>query len=127
MSADRYLKVVLTIIAVELGWIAMTHGAQPVAAQTAQTAAAATPVVITGVQMRDQNAFLPVGVMGGYRSPATNPRVEQLSVKIEADRPIRVDMPIPVEVRTMYPVKVEADKPLKIESVPYTPAQRPGE
>jgi hypothetical protein len=125
MSADRYLKAVLTIIAVELGWIAMTHGAQPVAAQTA--AAAATPVVITGVQLRDQNAFLPVGVVGGYRTIPPNPRLDQLAVKIEADRPIRVDMPIPVEVRTMYPVKVEADKPLKVESVPYTPAQRPGE
>lgn len=123
MAADRYLKVVLTIIAVELGWIAMTHGAQPVSAQTA----AATPVVITGVQMRDQNAYLPVGVMGGYRAVPPNVRLGQLAVKIEADNPIRVDIPIPLDVRTMFPVKVETDKPLKVESVPYTPAQRPGE
>jgi hypothetical protein len=79
MSADRYLKAVLTIIALELGWIALTHGAQPVIAQ-----AAATRVVITGAE-------------------------------------------VPLDVRTVSPVKIESDRPIKVESVPYTPAQRPGE
>ena len=31
--SDRYLKVVLTVIALELGWIAMKDGGTPVGAQ----------------------------------------------------------------------------------------------
>src|SRR5262245_22942489 len=70
---NRYLHAVLTIIAVELGWIALNHSGVPVSAQQK-----ATPVIITGVELpRDysfpvalrnvdlrDNAFVPVGILG---------------------------------------------------------------
>ena len=126
MNADRYLKVILTIIAIELGWLAITHSAQPVAAQAARTV---TPVVITGIELRNQSEYLPVGVLGGYsRIPAGVP-LTQLRTTIDSDRPIRVDLPpVPLDVRVLGPVTVEpGTRPIKFESVPYTPAQRPGE
>ena len=58
MRANRYLNVVLTVIAIELGWIGLTHVGTPVSAQ--QTA---QPVIITGVQM-PQTEMLPVTVRG---------------------------------------------------------------
>jgi hypothetical protein len=125
--SDRYLKVVLTLIAVELGWIALTHGAQPVSAQ-AQLASTPTPVIITGVQLRDGRTYLPVGVMGGS---VGNPPggLQQLAVRVDtSQQALRVDVPIPLDVRIVAPVRIEpGEKPIKMEAMPYTPAQRPGE
>ena len=122
MKADRYLRVLLTIIAVELGWIAIDRGLEPVSAQ-----AAATPVVITGINIRDERAFLPVGVMGGHqRIPAGVP-LTQVRVAAEFPRPVAVDVREPLDVRHVGAVRVEpGDRPIRIESV-YQPAQRPGE
>lgn len=106
MRANQYLNVVLTVIAVELGWIGFTHVGTPVSAQ--QTA---QPVVITGVQMaqtemlpvtvrgvdfHNGNEFLPVGVYG---------QVEQVPGS---------DRFRPIDIRTPMPIKVEADRPLRI-------------
>ena len=88
MSADRYLKAILTIIALELGWIAITHSALPVSAQTA-----ATRVVIVG-----------------------------------AEAPLRVDIPVPLDVRTVAPVRIEpGERPIRVDAVPFTPTVRPGQ
>ena len=123
MHADRYLKLVLTIIAVELGWLAVTQATQPLAAQNTP---AVTPVVITGIDLRDQRAFLPVGVMGAYRVPP-NGALSQQRVTIDTDRAIRVDVAGPLDVRTIAPVRVEpGDKPIRVDSVPVTPTLRPG-
>jgi hypothetical protein len=124
---DRYLKVILTIIAVELGWIALNQVTSPVGAQ-----AAATPVVIRGIELNpglgdNPAGFLPVAVVGGYRQiPGT--AVNQLQ-RVQVSVPTAVDVRTiaPVKIETDRPIKIEADRALKVESVPYTPAQKPGE
>ncbi len=124
MAADRYLKAVLTIIAIELGWIAMTHTAAPVRAQ-----AEATPVVITGIDLRQRPGFLPVAVLGQMRVPAgvteafrpldTNATIRNETLKVSA--------PQPLDVRTVNAIKIDTERPLRVENVGYAPAQRPGE
>jgi hypothetical protein len=100
MPVDRYVKIVLTIIALELFWIGIRDSAPPVAAQ-AQAGPSPAPiaVIIRGIQLPPaSNDYLPVGVVG---------------------QPVRVEIP--------QPVKIEADRPLRVESVPYTPSARPGQ
>ena len=79
---NRYLHVVLTIIAVELGWIAINHSGAPVSAQQAPM-----PVVITGVELRADQT-LPVAVRGIVDIRATQP------IPIETNRPIEVRIPV---------------------------------
>ena len=134
MQADRYLKAILTIIALELGWLALTHGAQPLVAQ--QRAATPTPVVITGIQIEDQRAFLPVGVMGQYRvipggsttliAPRTT--IDQgggqppLRTTVDTSQaPLRVDLPVPIVVNVE-----PGNQPIRTEEVPFTPRALPG-
>ena len=77
MAVDRYVKVVLTIIALELFWIGVKDLAPPV---TAQSQPAPTQVVIRGIQLApSSNDYLPVGVVG---------------------QPVRVDVTRPVKVET---------------------------
>jgi hypothetical protein len=78
MDANRYRNALLTIIALELGWIALTHTGVPVSAQQAPTR-----VVIAGVDMRQADT-VPVAVQG--------------PVKIEADRPLRIQEPLTVRI-----------------------------
>ena len=82
MPVDRFVKTILTIIALELFWIGLKDTAPPVAAQ-----AQLTPVVIRSIQIpAGSNDYLPVGLVG---QPV---RVEvQRPVKIEADQPIKVE------------------------------------
>jgi hypothetical protein len=102
MAVDRYVKTVLTIIALELFWIGIKDAAPPVAAQ-----AQLTPVVIRSIQIpATSNEYLPVGVVG---------------------QPVRVDVTRPVKIETDRPIKIEADRALKVENVGYTPAPKPGE
>jgi hypothetical protein len=102
MTVDRYVKTVLTIIALELFWIGVKDMAPPVTAQ-----AALTPVIIRGIQLPGtSNDYLPVGVVG---------------------QPVRVDVTRPVKIETDRPIKVEADRPLRVENVGYVPAKNPGE
>ena len=77
---DRYLKVVLTVIALELLWLAAGGMARPVAAQ-----GAATPVIITGIHLETGDASLPVSVRGTVSIAQAAP------FKIEADRPLPVE------------------------------------
>jgi hypothetical protein len=126
--SDRYLKIVLTNIALELGWIALGPATSPLSAQAgAQAAAQArvappTRVVITGVDLASGEPFIPVGVVGAYRQiPAPLRReIERVVVNVDTQSE-------PLRVETVGPVKVEADRPLPVESVKYTPGQRPGE
>jgi hypothetical protein len=82
MKSDGYLKVVLTLIAVELGWIALTLTGEPVAAQAGQ--AAPTRVVITGVEDdRPLRVIFPMPLE--VRSIGT--------VRVEpGDKPLKVDV-----------------------------------
>jgi hypothetical protein len=102
MNADRFVKTILTIIALELFWIGLKDTATPVTAQ-----AALTPVVIRSIQLPvGSNEYLPVGVVG---------------------QPVRVDYTRPVKIEADQPIKVEVDKVLKVENVGYVPARNPGE
>src|SRR3954463_16652769 len=67
--ADRYLRIVLTIIAVELGWLGVKDVVP--ASVAAQAQPAATRVVITGVDLPARTQFLPVAVTGGVRGVAS--------------------------------------------------------
>jgi hypothetical protein len=90
---DRYLKFLLTVIALELLWLAASGPAPAVSAQ-----GAATPVIITGVQLDPaMDGNLPVSVRGS------------------------------ITFVPLGPIKVEADHPLPVQSVPYTPSARPGD
>ena len=123
MSTDRYLKVILTIIAVELLWLGLRNVASPVSAQ-----AAPTPVVITGVQIdRPDGGFLPVAVAGSFRQIPDSFRsaLEPLHVQISGSVPIEARAPLKIEADR--PLKIESDRPLKVESVDYTPKSRPGD
>lgn len=118
MRSDRYLKAVLTIIAIELGWIALTNTASPVSAQQD-----ATPVVITGIELRQPNDFLPVGVLGQLRSQRG---LQPLDINVRNERvPISVSQTL--DVRAIGSIRIDSDRPIKVENVGYTPAQRPGD
>ena len=81
MRANRYLNVVLTVIAIELGWIALAHIGTPVSAQQTPT-----PVVITGVQM-PQPEMLPVVL-----------RRVDVPIRIDAAQPLRIQEPVTVRI-----------------------------
>jgi hypothetical protein len=118
MRSDFYFKMILTVIAIELGWLGAKELATPVTAQQA-----ATPVVITGIQVnQNDGTHLPVVVLGSERQvpPALTPTVQPLVT--------RLTMPAqPLKVEIDRPVKVEADKPLRVDQIRYTPGDRPGE
>jgi hypothetical protein len=123
MTADRYLRIILTLIAIELGWIAFNQAAAPVSAQ-----ATPTRVVVTGIELdADNRGFLPVGVLGQMQRPGGMTRTFlPLDTTIRNER-VAVSVAQPVDVRPIGVIKIEADRPLKVENVGYTPAQRPGE
>ena len=79
MTRDRYLKGVLTIIALELLWLAANGLPARASAQTA-----ATPVVITGIRITADDSLLPVSVRGTVAISSSAP------LKIEADQPLPV-------------------------------------
>jgi hypothetical protein len=91
MRQDRYLKVVLTLIALELLWLASNQSPlvfAPIAAAaqppTSAPAPAPLPVIITGIQLNPNDPMLPVQVMGIVSVQAPSP------LKVEADRPLPV-------------------------------------
>jgi hypothetical protein len=81
MTRDRYLKGVLTIIALELLWLAANGLPARASAQTT----AATPVVITGIRIAAGDGLLPVSVRGTVAVSSSKP------LKVEADRPLPVE------------------------------------
>ena len=82
MPVDRFVKTVLTIIALELFWIGIKDTAPAVSAQ-----AQLTPVVIRAIQIpAGSSEYLPVGVVG---------------------QPVRVDLQRPIRIDSEQPIKVE--------------------
>jgi hypothetical protein len=76
-----YLKFVLTVIALELLWLAVNG-----VPGTAFAQADSTPVVITGIRFdTPPESTLPVGVSGPITIVPIGP------VKVEADRPLPVE------------------------------------
>jgi hypothetical protein len=114
MHGYAYLKVILTVIAIELAWLGVKDLAPRVSAQ-----ATATPVVITGVQIAgNEGGFVPVAIVGAYRDAPRGPHLlGPLATRIEGRVPVQLPLP----------VKVAADMPLPVQQVDYTPRARPGE
>jgi hypothetical protein len=77
---DRYLKAVLTLIALELLWLAAIGSPRPVQAQGGPAR-----VIIAGVALDAPSGALPVDVKGLVTIVPAGP------LKIEADRPLRVE------------------------------------
>jgi len=131
--SDRYLRLVLTIIAVELAWLGVKDVVPASAA--AQAPPASTRVVITGVELTRGSQYLPVGVVGGVRGGLNPPgialdalRVEpgQYPLRVEAgDRPVRVETGGTVNARIVEPIKVDTSQPLDVRGVVQT-STRPG-
>jgi hypothetical protein len=126
LTGDRYLKVVLTVIALELLWIGAKDSAPVVSAQAQP---AVTPVVIRGIQIPNGEAgFLPVAVLGSLRQvpEAAAPLLQPLQTEI-GGRPLRIDSTRPIQVEIDRPVTVQTDagKPLITENVQYTATPRP--
>ena len=124
MRADRYLKVVLTVIALELAWIGLRDFADPASAQGAPAR-----VVIAGIEMdAAQPAYLPVAIVGSIKTIPQPWRtsIDPLSARINA--PVQVDtQQRPLKIEADRPLKIEAGKPLPVDIVRYTPGARPGE
>ncbi len=129
MSADRYLRFILTVIAVELLWLGMRGAAVPA---FAQQKAEPMPVVITGVRIgTHEYSTLPVAVVGGVRStliPSSRelPDVQPLIVRVPDPVPVEARQPLTVNVGNQ-PLTVQSGmKPVVVDVVPAKPALRPG-
>lgn len=123
MTADRYVKAVLTVIAVELGWLALASVGQPVAAQAQP---APTRVVITGIELgTNRLTYLPIGIAGGVNhSQVQQPATLRIDT---SQQPLRVDLPSPIDVRTVGGVQIEpGQRPIKTEAMPFVAQPRPG-
>jgi hypothetical protein len=81
MRANRYLNVVLTVIAIELGWIGLARVGTPVSAQQTPTR-----VVITGVEMNPDES-LPVVL-----------RRADAAIRIDPGQTIRIQEPVTVRI-----------------------------
>ena len=114
MRADRYLKLILTVIALELFWLGM-RDALPTA--FAQQKAEPTPVVITGVRIgRQEFTTLPVALTGSVQlnslvAHRELPNLQPATVRLS--EPIVIDSRQPVTVQT-------GTKPLVVDAVKKT-------
>lgn len=81
MPANRYLNVVLTIIAVELGWLAISQLGAPVSAQQAPTR-----VVLTGIELNSEE-LLPVVL-----------RRADVPLRLDSSQPLRIQEPVTVRI-----------------------------
>jgi hypothetical protein len=115
MKTDRYLRIILTIIAIELLWLGLRDLAPTVVAQGEPMR-----VVIASVD----GGFLPVALAGQTATAGRNP-LRPIQVGITGD--VSVQARTALKIEADRPLKVEADRPLKVESVRYTPGERPGE
>jgi glyoxylate carboligase len=116
--SDRYMKFILTVIAAELMWLGVKDIGTPVSAQATQP----TPVVIQAIDLDpDDRGALPV-----YSAAPLSVQAER-PLLVHADRPLPVAVGVPLKVEIDQEVRVVAERPLPVRSVPYTPAERPGE
>jgi hypothetical protein len=126
MPRDRYLKIILTVIAIELGWLSVKDVAVPVAAQQPQQTQQnqqLTPVVIRGIDLPCQGNLI------NCRETSLPVSLTRTSVpvRVTADTPLPVDARGTVRIRQDQAIIVETgDRPLLIQSVPPTAAPRPG-
>jgi len=115
MHTDRYLRIILTVIAIELLWLGLKDSVPAVSAQSEPAR-----VVIASVD----GGFLPVALAGQTTTAGRNPL---RPVQVGISGTVAIEARTPLKIEADRPLKVEADRPLKVESVPYTPGARPGE
>jgi hypothetical protein len=121
---DRYLRIVLTVIAVELAWIGLKDVLPtPVAAQQA---AAPTRVIIRGFEsMPGVQQYVPVAIAGDIPSGNLRPHTSRVEPGMT---PLRVDLSGGVNARIVEPVRIQTSpsQPLDVKSVQASGAPRPG-
>lgn len=117
MRTDRYLRIILTVIAVELLWLGLKDAAPPVSAQ-----AGPARIIIAGLDV--DGGALPVAIAG---QTATAGRAPLRPVQVGISGVVPIEARGVLKIEADRPIKVEADRPLRVESVPYTPGARPGE
>jgi hypothetical protein len=124
--SDRYLKGVLTVIALELLWLGVKDVGIPVNAQVNREP---TPVVIRAVE----GEGLPIVIHGielRSRVPGALPIYGMAGgdpVAVSAPAPLPVEAPRPLPIIGSVPLRIQADRPIPVTNVGYTPSQRPGE
>jgi hypothetical protein len=107
MRTDRYLKFILTVIALELLWLGLKESAPRVLAQQQPA-----PVVITGFQLGKQvYTALPVAVVGGIGKPLPS------ATDLPFLEPLRVRVPDPVLVDSRQPLSMTiANQPVTVQT-----------
>lgn len=121
MAADRYLKLILTVIAIELGWLAVQGSAVPLAAQRGT---APTQVVIKGVDMMPKDT-LPVSVINTNGSLPVTLTGNNAVVPIMSGRPLQIEQPLVVQADRPLPVE-PGQRPLVVQVLQGPPSARPG-
>jgi hypothetical protein len=118
MPSDRYIKIVLTIIAACLIWLCAMSTGRPIQAQPQPPAVQGGPpqaVVVVGWGTMDEAGRITVMRTGG-RENSTDPN---LPVKVmETARPIDVHAPRPIDVRLDY----SAARPMPVGITEIRPA-----
>jgi hypothetical protein len=122
ITVDRYVKVILTFIAIELLWLGINGTAPRVVAQ-----AAPTPVVLAGIQLDPREDVLPVALVGTYRQVPGQHMATLESPVVRISGAVTIDTRTPLRVDSNRPLKIEADRPLRVENVPYRPSPNPGD
>jgi hypothetical protein len=113
MTVDRYTKLLLTVIALELGWIAINGAGVSVSAQRNEP----TPVVIRGVEgAPGKEVLIPVTLVAA-----------PTAIRVEAARPLEVVSAQALKIEADRPIPVETSgEPLLIKTISDPPAYRPG-
>src|SRR5262245_32366272 len=126
MSADRYLKAVLTVIALELGWLVISGASVPLSAQ--RGGPVGQPVVIRGIDLgsaANPPNTLPVTLTGNQALVPVTLTSSNTVVRVVTDRPLPIEQPI--LVHNDRPLVVETgSRPLVVQSMPATSSARPG-
>src|SRR5687767_706 len=100
---DRYLKAILTVIAVELAWLGVKDLATPV---SAQVNTAPTPVIIRGIQIDNPNVRMPVSVR--------SIQIDNPNARLQGAMPIYQIEPMLVTATAQQPVFIQAVRPIPI-------------
>jgi hypothetical protein len=123
--SDRYLRIVLTVIALELAWIGVKDVIPTSAA--AQAPAGATRVVITGVDLPQRTQSLPVSVAGSVRGTTLPAWATPDVLRVETgDRALRVDLVGTINAHIAEPIRIDTSRPLDVKSVMAEGSARPG-
>jgi hypothetical protein len=121
MAADRYLKLILTVIAIELGWLAIQGSAIPV---SAQRGAVGQPVIIKGIDLMPRET-LPVSVINTNGSLPVTLTGNNSVVPIMSGRPLQIEQPLIVQAERPLPVET-GQRPLVVQVQQAAPSARPG-